>query len=164
MAKSKSEIKDLIPIRTILDEYVTLREQKKTIEARMKQLADDIKARAEKDGQKDDKGSFYAENDGYIYAKQAKKSVSFDTEKALAFFREHNFDSCIDTVEVINEEQVEALVSSGAITYAELEDIISTKVSYSVDVKVKEEMPVVEETTVALAASKKPRLVPKKGV
>lgn len=163
MAKAKSEIKDLVPIRAMLEEYCSLRDKKKTIEDRMKQLANDIKARAEKDGQKDDKGSFYAEKDGFSYAKVAKKSVSFDAEKALDFFRENGLDSCIRTVEVIDEEAVEACVTSGDISYEDLESITVTKTSYSVDVKKKEDMPVVEDTTVELAASKKPRLVPKGG-
>ena len=45
----------------------------------------------------------------------------------------------------------------------EKEEITNTKVSYAIDIKKKEEMPVVEQTQVSMAASKKTRLVPKGG-
>lgn len=152
-----------LPIDTLLSEYYSLREQKKTIEDRMKCLADQIKANAEKVGVKDDKGSFYAENEQYVYGKQCKKSVSFDKDKAIEYFKNHGYDDCIDTVEVINEESVEGHINAGDISFEDLEAITNTKVSYAIDIKKKEDMPVVEQTEVTMAASKKPRLVPKGG-
>lgn len=161
-AKSKATVISL-PIGAMLSEYDSLREQKKKIEDRMKYLADQIKANAEKVGVKDDKGSFYAEDEQFIYGKQCKKSVSFNQEKALSYFREHGYDDCITTVEVINEEAVEGHINTGDISFEDLEDITTTKVSYAIDLKRKEEMAEVEQTEVAMAASKKSRLVPKGG-
>lgn len=162
--KAKSNAVEFpVPIGTLLAEYDSLRVQKKTIEDRMKVLSDQIKAYAEKNGVKDDKGSFYAEDEQYVYGKQCKKSVSFDLEKALAFFKEHGYTECIDTVEVINEDAVEGLINTGDISFEDLESITNTKVSYAIDIKKKEEMPVVEQTEVPLAASKKTRLIPKGG-
>lgn len=161
-AKSKATVISL-PIGAMLSEYDSLREQKKKIEDRMKYLADQIKANAEKVGVKDDKGSFYAEDEQFIYGKQCKKSVSFNQEKALSYFREHGYDDCITTVEVINEEAVESRINTGDISFEDLEDITTTKVSYAIDLKRKEEMAEVEQTEVAMAASKKSRLVPKGG-
>ena len=161
-AKSKATVISL-PIGAILSEYDSLREQKKKIEDRMKYLADQIKANAEKVGVKDDKGSFYAEDEQFIYGKQCKKSVSFNQEKALSYFRDHGYDDCITTVEVINEEAVESRINTGDISFEDLEDITTTKVSYAIDLKRKEEMPEVEQTEVSIAASKKSRLVPKGG-
>lgn len=161
-AKSKATVISL-PIGAMLSEYDSLREQKKKIEDRMKYLADQIKANAEKVGVKDDKGSFYAENEQFIYGKQCKKSVSFNQEKALSYFRDHGYDDCITTVEVINEEAVESRINTGDISFEDLEDITTTKVSYAIDLKRKEEMPEVEQTEVPIAASKKSRLVPKGG-
>ncbi|MBR2723927.1 MAG: hypothetical protein IKB72_00600 [Ruminococcus sp.] len=161
-AKSKATVISL-PIGAMLSEYDSLREQKKKIEDRMKYLADQIKANAEKVGVKDDKGSFYAEDEQFIYGKQCKKSVSFNQEKALSYFREHGYDDCITTVEVINEEAVEGRINTGDISFEDLEDITTTKVSYAIDLKRKEEMAEVEQTEVAMAASKKSRLVPKGG-
>ena len=161
-AKSKATVISL-PIGAMLSEYDSLREQKKKIEDRMKYLADQIKANAEKVGVKDDKGSFYAEDEQFIYGKQCKKSVSFNQEKALSYFRGHGYDDCITTVEVINEEAVESRINTGDISFEDLEDITTTKVSYAIDLKRKEEMPEVEQTEVPIAASKKSRLVPKGG-
>ena len=161
-AKSKATVISL-PIGVMLSEYDSLREQKKKIEDRMKYLADQIKANAEKVGVKDDKGSFYAEDEQFIYGKQCKKSVSFNQEKALSYFRDHGYDDCIATVEVINEEAVESRINTGDISLEDLEDITTTKVSYAIDLKRKEEMPEVEQTEVPIAASKKSRLVPKGG-
>ena len=152
-----------LPIGRLLEEYYSLREQKKTIEDRMKTLADQIKANAEKVGVKDDKGSFYAEDEQYVYGKQCKKSVSFDKDKAIEYFKNHGYDECIDTVEVINEDAVEGLINSGDISFEDLESITTTKVSYAIDIKKKEDMSVVEQTEVAMASSKKTRLVPKGG-
>lgn len=162
-AKSKATVISL-PIGAMLSEYDSLREQKKKIEDRMKYLADQIKANAEKVGVKDDKGSFYAEDEQFIYGKQCKKSVSFNQEKALSYFRDHGYDDCITTVEVINEEAVESRINTGDISFEDLEDITTTKVSYAIDLKRKEEMSEVEQTEVVpIAASKKSRLVPKGG-
>ena len=161
-AKSKATVISL-PIGAMLSEYDSLREQKKKIEDRMKYLADQIKANAEKVGVKDDKGSFYAEDEQFIYGKQCKKSVSFNQEKALSYFRDHGYDDCITTVEVINEEAVESRINTGDISFEDLEDITTTKVSYAIDLKRKEEMSEVEQTEVPTAASKKSRLVPKGG-
>ena len=161
-AKSKATVISL-PIGAMLSEYDSLREQKKKIEDRMKYLADQIKANAEKVGVKDDKGSFYAEDEQFIYGKQCKKSVFFNQEKALSYFRDHGYDDCITTVEVINEEAVESRINTGDISFEDLEDITTTKVSYAIDLKRKEEMPEVEQTEVPIAASKKSRLVPKGG-
>lgn len=161
-AKSKATVISL-PIGAMLSEYDSLREQKKKIEDRMKYLADQIKANAEKVGVKDDKGSFYAEDEQFIYGKQCKKSVSFNQEKALSYFRDHGYDDCITTVEVINEEAVESRINTGDISFEDLEDITTTKVSYAIDLKRKEEMPEVEQIEVPIAASKKSRLVPKGG-
>ena len=152
-----------LPIESVLNEYNSLREEKKKIESRMSALAKQIKEDAEARGVKDDKGSFYAENDNFIYGKQCKKSVSFDKDKAISYFKNHGYEDCIDTVEVINEAAVEGHVNSGDISFEDLEDITTTKVSYAVDVKKKEEMSEVQQTTVSMAASKKPRLVPKGG-
>ena len=161
-AKTKATTISL-PVGTLLEEYYSLREQKKTIEDRMKYLADLIKANAENVGVKDDKGSYYAEDERYVYGKQCKKSVSFDKDKAIEFFKSHGYDECIETVEVINEDAVENLINTGDISFEDLESITTTKVTYAIDIKKKEDMPEVSQTEVPLAASKKTRLVPKGG-
>lgn len=150
-------------IDAMVSEYDALRSQSKTIKSRMDTLAKDIKKYAETHGVKDDKGSYYCDNGAFQFGQQAKKSVSFVIDKALDFLKSHGFTDAIKTVETIDEDVIERLVSEGAITFEDLESITETKVTYAIDLKKNEDMPVIEETTVPLAASKKPKLSPKKG-
>ena len=155
MAKLPAQKSPKIPVADYIREYVRLREEKKRIEARMTQISEALKAHAEEKGQKDDKGSFYFERDGYMIGKQARKTVTFDVEKATKFFRKRGFPECITTVEQIDYDAVEELLSTGEITVEDLEKITNTKVSYSIDIKPVEEVTdEVAETTVKA----KPRL------
>ena len=147
--KKKSTVSPLVPIGTLLERYSRVMDEKKTIEAELKKLSEEIKEAAEKTGVKDDRGSYYASTDNFVYGKVAKKSVSFDEAKAIAFVKSHGFNDCVRTIEVLDESAVESRVNSGDITYDELEGITVTKVTYAVDVKPKEEMPEVEEYPVA---------------
>lgn len=151
--------KTVVSIEQKVTEYDKLRAQSKTIKSQMDKLSAQIKDSAEKLGTKDDKGSYFYETDQYIFGKVAKKSVSFSEEKAIKFFKKKGLDKCIDIVEVINEEAVSGYVSSGDITYEELDDITQTKTTFAVDVKKKEEMPEIEQTRVPLVASAKPKLL-----
>ena len=142
-----------LPQQSINDkvqEYYRLREESKTIKSRMDTLAKEIKEYASKNGVKDDKGSFYCDNGSFMFGQQAKKSVTFVVDKALAFFKSNGLFDAVNTTEVIDEEAVERYINEGKTTYA-------------IDLKKKEDMPVVEETTVAIAASKKPKLSAKRG-
>lgn len=157
--------KTVIPIRQALIEYDRLREETKRIKGRMDVLSKTIKDYAEANGTKNDGGSFYAETDEFIFGKQAKKSVSFDEKKAIDFFEDKGLSDCVELVKRINEEAVEKAVSDGDITFEELESITTTKVTYAIDVKHKEEMADVEQSEILLAASRKPKATPtpKKG-
>lgn len=132
-------------------EYAKLRDYKKSIDAKMKILSARIKKYAEDHGSKSDSGSFYCQNDDFVFGSRAKKSVSFDTDKAVAFFKEHGFLSAFSKVTtfVVHEDEVESLVSSGAMSLSDLESITNTKVTYSVDVKARESMPEVEVSSIA---------------
>lgn len=157
VVKKKSIVSPLVPVETLLDRYFSLRDEKKTIEAELKKLSDEIKEAAERTGTKDDKGSYYAEAGNYVFGKVAKKSVSFDEGKALDFVRKKGFTDCIVTIESLDEGAIEKHINSGDISYEELEGITTTKVTYAVDVKKKEEMPTVEETVLPSAAKRKYR-------
>ena len=157
VVKKKSIVSPIVPVETLLDRYSRLRDEKKTIEAELKKLSDEIKEAAERTGTKDDKGSYYAEAGNYVFGKVAKKSVSFNEDKALDFVRKKGFTDCIVTIESLDEGAIENRINSGDISYEELEGITTTKVSYAVDVKKKEEMPTVEETVLPSAASRKYR-------
>lgn len=155
----KNNITPVIPIDILLEEYVALREQSNTIKKRMSEISTEIKNYAEEFGVKNDSGSFYCENDKYVFGKQAKKSVNFDEDKAIDYFTRKKFNDCLDTKVVINEDAVEERISTGDISYEDLESITTTKVSYAVDVKEKEVVEdTVKETVVPVAASSKPKI------
>lgn len=148
-------------IDDMVQEYFLLREQSKTIKSRMDALAKEIKNYASENGVKDDKGSSYCDNGAFMFGQQAKKSVSFVKDKAIEFFKTHGLLDAVKITEVIDEDAVEKYINEGAITFDDLESITETKTTYAIDLKKKEEMPVVEETTVQMAASKKPKLLKK---
>lgn len=146
-----------------VQEYYKLREEAKTIKTRMDTLAKEIKSYASENGVKDDKGSTYCDNGTFMFGQQCKKSVSFVKDKAIEFFKAHHLHDAIKITEVIDEDAVERYINQGEITFEDLESITETKVTYAIDLKKKEDMPVVEETTVQMAASKKPKPILKKG-
>ena len=166
MPKKKTIAMPQPSINDMVAEYNTLREENKRIKSRMDVLAKSIKEYATANGVKDDKGSYYCDNGAYTFGSQAKKSVSFVVDKAISFLKTNGFYDAIKIKEVIDEDAVERYVSQGDISFEDLERITETKVSYAIDLKKKEDMPVVEETTYAVAAStkpKKPKLCAKKG-
>lgn len=155
-----------LPQQSINDkvqEYYRLREEAKTIKSRMDTLAKEIKEYSSQHGVKDDKGSFYCDNGTFQFGQQAKKSVTFVVDKAIEFFKKNGLVDAVKTTEVIDEDAVERYINEGRVTFDDLESITQTKVTYAIDLKKKEDMPVVEETTVPIAASKKPKLSAKRG-
>ena len=132
-------------------EYAKLRDQSKLIKTRMDELSKIIKDYSQKNGVKDDKGSFYCENESYVFGQQARKSVSLDQEKSIAFLKQHGFPSAIKTIEQVNEEEVERLLQEGSLSIDDITTLSNVKVSYSIDVREKEEMPYVDVQTLQAA-------------
>lgn len=146
-----AKIKKVTSISEDVREYAKLRDYKKSIDAKMKALSSRIKKYAESHGSKSDNGSFYCQDEDFVFGSQAKKSVSFDVDKAVDFFKKRGLFSAFSQVTsfVINEDEVESLVSSGVISFSDLESITNTKVTYSVDVKARESLPEVEVGSIA---------------
>lgn len=153
--KTPEIIPDSNAIKGIVEEYQALKAQEKVISERKKLLADAIKAYATQNGTKDSNGSFYSENESFIFGSQCKKSVSFDEPKALAFLQAEGYSECIDVKPVINEDKVEARVNCGDITPEQLESITKIKTTFAVDVRKKEEAVTIQQTTATVAAQKK---------
>ena len=142
-----------------VQEYYKLREEAKIIKSRMDTLATEIKQYASENGVKDDKGSHYCDNEEFMFGRVAKKSVKFKEIEAISFFKTNGLVNAVKTVEVIDEKEVENYIEDGSISFEDLEAITETKVTYAIELKKKEEMPVVEE--VQVAASRKPKLFAK---
>lgn len=124
-----------IPVGDYIREYVRLSDEIKRLQERKDSIGKTLKELAAERGETDDKGSSYFERDNYIVGNVARKSISFNIEKAVKFFRRKGFPECITTQEVINSDAVEELLDCGEITVEDLEKITETKVSYSVLVK-----------------------------
>lgn len=138
-------------------EYAELSAQIKELEARKKVLSDKIKEGSEKFGVKDDKGSYYLENDQFLMGKVAKKSFKIDQDKAVGVLKSMGLGDVVDTVtiETVNEDKLNSAVQEGRISINEVEKFTNVTTSYSVTVKEKEPMPEVEQSTVKMAARKK---------
>lgn len=144
-------------IYSMAREYAELSAQIKELEARKKVLSDKIKEGSEKFGVKDDKGSYYLENDQFLMGKVAKKSFKIDQDKAVGVLKSMGLGDVVDTVtiETVNEDKLNSAVQEGRISINEVEKFTNVTTSYSVTVKEKEPMPEVEQSTVKMAARKK---------
>lgn len=128
-------------IETLLKDYAYLRDQEKLIRKRKEELAKEIKEYVTKNGAKDSKGSYYSENESFIYGSQAKKSIKINEDKAKNFFESKGLlDRVITTVEQVDEMKIEQLIAEGEISPDDIEEIVDIKVSYSLDVRPKEEI------------------------
>lgn len=79
-------------------EYNALRTQKSLIEKRMKELGDKIKSYSVDNGVKDQNGSSYIQEGGFVFGNMAKKSVKLNQEKAKSYFSEIGvLDKVIET-------------------------------------------------------------------
>ena len=160
MAKLKKFEKPTLSVEDYIKlgkDYDELSAQIKELEARKEALSDKIKEGSEKFGVKDDKGSYYLENDQFLMGKVAKKSFKIDQDKAVGVLKSMGLGDVVDTVtiETVNEDRLNSAVQEGRISINEVEKFTNVTTSYSVTVKKKEPMPEVEQSTVKIAARKK---------
>lgn len=137
-------------------EYAELSAQIKVLEAKKKELSDKIKNGAEMYGVKDDKGSFYFEDDYVIMGKVAKKSFKIKQDVAVETLESMGLSDVVDTVVVktVNEDKLQKAVQNGKISLEDVESFTEESVSYSVLVKEKEVAPEVEVKTLRVAKKK----------
>ena len=138
--KTTSVIPDEKTISSMVSEYQELKKQEKLISERKKLIADTIKAYATERGTKDSNGSYYSENDRFVFGSQCRKSVSFDENKAVLFFQSKGYEDCISLKPMVDESAVEVRVSKGDITPEDLEAITNVKTTYAVDVRKKRKL------------------------
>lgn len=126
-------------IKDKVKEYDILRLQAKTIKSRMDSLSKEIKKYLTENVPVNAKGSYYSEDDDYIYGNVARKSIKINEDKAKQFFQERNLlEEVTDVKVVVNEDKVAKLLQDEVITQEDLESIVDVKVTYSIDVKAKE--------------------------
>lgn len=141
---------------SLLNEYQSILEKEKILKKRKNDIATLVKDYAEREGVKNNTGSFYCEDDQYIYGKQCRKSVSIDNEKAKDLLETKGlWREAVDIVEVVNENKLENLVNEGKLSMQDIEDISVTKVTYAVDIKKKEQTEDMPEVQQVVASKKK---------
>ena len=161
MAKDKPKIiPDESTIAVLVEEYNSLSSQEKVIKARKSELSTIIKDYAMSKGTKDDKGSFFSENETFTFGAQCKRQVTFDVEKAVNFFESKGFEDCYRLVPEIKEDAVESRLEKGDITYEQFSKITNVSTNYAVSVKAKKVIVDAQETTIS--AKKKPTALFKK--
>lgn len=142
-----------------VSEYNMLRAKSKTIKSRMDELAKNIKAHLTKNVTPDSKGSYYAEDENFVYGNMAKKSMKLNEERAKVFLQERNLlEQASEVKVVIKEDKLEQLIANGDITLEEFETLVDTKVTYSIDIKEKQKEE--EPVEVEVASSTKKRRLP----
>lgn len=161
MAKLKKFEKPRMSVSDISklgEEYAEINAQIKVLNDRKKVLADLIKNGAEEYGVKDDKGSFYIddENSNYVLGKVAKKTIRLNHEKAVATLESMGLGDTIDTItkREVNEDRLSQAVADGRISLDEVKEFTDIKIDYSVSVKEKAELVEVEETYLSAARKK----------
>ena len=160
MAKLKKFEKPSMTVEDILSlgrEYDEINSQLKVLNDRKKVLSDLIKEGAEKFGVKDDKGSYYLESDEFVLGKVAKKTMRLNQDKARETLESMGLGDTIDevTTYVVNEDRLNQAVADKRITLDEVKSFTDIKTDYSVSVKVKAEVPEIEQSTLMAARKKK---------
>ena len=159
---SKNDSNETKPLYFVQDigklgrEYAEVSKQIKLLDERKKFLADTIKSQVEQTGVKDDKGSYYLEDDNFIMGKVAKKSFKIDQDKAVETLESIGLGDVIDivTVKTVNEDRLQRAVQEKRLSLDTVQDFTNESVSYSVLVKEKEIMTEVEQTTLQVAKKK----------
>jgi hypothetical protein len=152
VAKAKLKKKTTVVARSVEDvvhELTVLKDRKKDIEKREKELKEQLGTILEGEGVKDSKGSFKLVVGDKLVQKQARKSVKLNREKAEEFFKSIGiWDEVIEVKEEINEDYVEQALLAEKFTMEELEEITDIRVSYAIVINnykpEEEEMPTVE--------------------
>lgn len=136
MAKVKLKKKTKVVARSVDDvvyELTALKDRKKDIEKREKELKEQLGQILEGEGIKDSKGSFKLVVGDKLAQKQARKSVKLNREKSEEFFKSIGiWDEVIEIKEEINEDSVEQALLAEKFTMEELEDITDIKVTYAI--------------------------------
>lgn len=117
----------------LVDEFNTLKKNKKLLDTREKELKKQIDSYVSINGAKDNKGSFKMVLGDMLVQKQARSKVSLNLEKAEERLREIGiWEDVIETKEIINEDYVEQAYNEGKLSDTDLDYITDVKVSHAI--------------------------------
>lgn len=130
--KIKSKPKQTVSLQTLLAEMDKVKETKKLLDTREKELKTLILEYVSKEGVKDSNGSVKLVFGDRLVNNQARKSVKLNESRAEDFFRGLGiWDKVSETKEVLNENYVEQAVLEGLITTDDLESLVDIKTTYA---------------------------------
>lgn len=130
--KIKSKPKQTVSLQTLLAEMDKVKETKKLLDTREKELKTLILEYVSKEGVKDSNGSVKLVFGDRLVNNQARKSVKLNESRAEDFFRDLGiWDKVSETKEVLNENYVEQAVLEGLITTDDLESLVDIKTTYA---------------------------------
>ena len=134
-------------VLTLARQYHELRKQKNDIDARMKELAVDIRAYAVENAPKDDNGNQYIDKNGFVLGQQVTKRVKLDEERALAYLKDRGYLEAISHVEVVDQDVLSSLVASGDVSFDDISAMTDVSVTEKIRVtytEPEEEMPTIQ--------------------
>ena len=128
---------DLDPVRREVQQYSTLKDEVDAINDRVKTLRSRLTAYIEDLGAPNEKGSIVLpindERTGVkSIIKQRRVSKQFDQETAESLLKEKGlFDTCTESVVVLNQDAVMAAYYEGKLTDADIEAMFPESVSWA---------------------------------
>ena len=135
--------------------YYSLAQSIKTATEQKNVLAKRIKEYAKIHGTQDDKGSYYCENDEYIFGQTAVISIK-PRKNIFDKLKEMGFEDCIKMVPEVDEKLLNKYHDEGALSDENIEELYErVEMTPRILVKLKEEMPEVEQKKVASRKGKK---------
>lgn len=132
-------------IDDFVQEYSSVSAQIKTLEERKKSLSAMIKSYAKEHGTKDDKGSYFCENDNFIYG-VVSKSKMVARENIISLLKEMGREDCIQCVELPYLEVIDKYHDEGIFTDDDISKLFEVKeMTPSISVKEKKELTEIEK-------------------
>lgn len=139
MPIEKGEALDMVldPIRKDVQQYVFLKDEVSTLETRVTQLKKRITTAVEDLGEPNEKGSIILainepQSGTVSVVKQRRVSKMFDEETANRVLKEKDlFESCTETITVLNQDAVMAAYYNGQLTDEDIEKMFPEKVSWA---------------------------------
>jgi len=128
---------NLEPIKKEIQQYVFLKDEVTNLETRVGQIKKRIISAIEEFGEPNDKGSLvlpiHDEKSGTAnVVKQRRVSKQFDEDTANKILSDKNlFDSCTQTITVLDQDAVMAAYYNGFLTDEDIEAMFPEKVSWA---------------------------------
>lgn len=130
--KIKQKHTATVTLSSLLGEMEQVKESKKLLDSREKELKARILEFVTRDGSTDTKGSTKLVYGDKLVQHQARVSVKLNNTKAEDYFREVGiWDKVIEVKEVINEDYVEQAILEGLLSAEELEALVDKKTTYA---------------------------------